>query len=213
MSEGIPFRKLIAACLVLFGLIGALAVSIGYFYRGVNNISFVAPAAESSGDEFLTGTVTDSRPTTEDDTGIRLSSPPISNRQKTEAQKASVCADKMRSLGIMAEKCLDIEPLVKALRQGVYIFNKPERAYVGKPFRIVLVLKTDPSQDPGPSFAKTVGPQESVAAAFGQLLDATLRGTDLTVDPSGPQRRAATLLRSTEWEWIVTPNQYPATKS
>jgi hypothetical protein len=130
-----------------------------------------------------------STPVTGEDAAKQPGSTRVSNSQKVEAHKALACADKMRSLGIVADKCLDIEPLVKALRQGVYIFNKPERAYVGTPFRIVLVLKTDPSQDAGPSFAKTDGPQESVAAAFGELLDATLRGSDLTVDPSGPQRR------------------------
>jgi hypothetical protein len=117
------------------------------------------------------------------------------------------CASKMRSLGVVAENCSDIEPIIKSLRSGAYTYNKLDRAYVGVPFRMVLVLKTAEDQSDQDAFAKTEGKPITLAATFSQSVEATLRGADFVVDPAGPQRRTATLMNSVEWEWTVTPSR------
>lgn len=120
------------------------------------------------------------------------------------------CAKANLSLGIDSDDCesAKLESLISGLRRGEYIFNKPDRAFVGVPFRIVLILKTVPEdQDASGEYAKTLGELQSVKASYGRSMEATLRGLDLTIDPGGPQRRTATSLNFVEWEWIVTPKE------
>ena len=126
----------------------------------------------------------------------------------TDAHLATDCSKANRSAGIDSADCdtADLETLVEGLRQGEYVFNKPDRAYVGVPFRVVLVLKTLPdTQDARGEFKKTEGEIGSVKAGYGRFMEATLRGLDLAIDPEGAQRKTATSLNFVEWEWIVAP--------
>jgi hypothetical protein len=197
MSAGSVLQKIdnpwgYAAALILVGGIGCL-----FLLRtpAVKVVSIVATPEQTLFDEFPTK-LGDPFAYSDKSPRFRLAPP---------RDPGSDCELKMKSLGVVAENCFDIEPIIRTLRSGAYTYNKLERAYVGVPFRMVLVLKTAENQSDGSAFVTTEGKPITLEAAFGQSVDAGLRGIDLLVDPAGPQRRTATLINSVEWEWVITP--------
>ena len=116
------------------------------------------------------------------------------------------CRERMRQRGVvLGEKdpCVDISEVVKQLAMGTYVFNKPNKAYVGLPFNIALALKTSPEQNVDTSGSPGIVTERR--ARFSQSLEASLRGDDMTVKPEGGQARTATLAEPVFWEWTVTP--------
>jgi hypothetical protein len=117
----------------------------------------------------------------------------------------------MRSRGVIVPRtvvCVDIDTLVKNLATAEYRFNKPQHAYVGEPFRVVLVLPTDPNQNVGEPFKTTQGPIETRTAPYAQYMEARLHGdVDLKITPQGLQERVTTSITPTVWEWTIVPEK------
>lgn len=100
--------------------------------------------------------------------------------------------------------CVDVEAVVANLRTAVYRFNKPDHAYVGEAFRVVLVLPTASGQDVKSPFLSVPGEIERRTAPYAQNMEASLRGDpDLKITPAGPQERVTTSLAPTTWEWTI----------
>jgi hypothetical protein len=118
------------------------------------------------------------------------------------------CRERMRQRGVVLgerDPCVDISEVVKQLAIGTYVFNKPNKAYVGLPFNIALALKTSPEQNVELTISGSPGVITERRARFSQSVEASLSGEDMTVKPEGGQSRTATLVEPVIWEWMVTP--------
>jgi hypothetical protein len=113
----------------------------------------------------------------------------------------------MRRLGVVTGSCVDLGAIIKQLEVGTYKFNKPERAFLGESFKFVMVLATAPDQDVDDAFKGVNGALAEQRGRFAQSVEATLRGDDLKIEPSGPQPRTATTSEPVVWDWTLVPQQ------
>jgi hypothetical protein len=114
----------------------------------------------------------------------------------------------MRRLGVVnTGSCVDLGAIIKQLEVGTYKFNKPERAFLGESFKFVMVLATAPDQDVDDAFKGVSGALAEQRGRFAQSVEATLRGDDLKIEPSGPQPRTATTSEPVVWDWTLVPQQ------
>lgn len=124
------------------------------------------------------------------------------------ADEEAACRAHNRELGVINDgPCVDMAGIVKGLAVGTYKFNKPEKAFLGEPFKFVMVLATAPDQNVDDPFKGTSGTLTEQTGRFAQSVEATLRGDDLKIEPSGPQARTATTVEPVVWDWSLTPQQ------
>lgn len=135
-----------------------------------------------------------------------LSDAPESSARVSKAAPELACRNQMLRLGVVSSgPCVDVGDIVSNLEVGKYIFNKPETAFVGDPFRLILVLKTSEAQDVLLHFDGVPGAVTERSGKFAQSIEATLRGSDLEIKPAGPQQKTVTKVQPVEWEWTITP--------
>ena len=118
----------------------------------------------------------------------------------------AACRERNRRRGVVSNgPCIDVDAIVNDLEQGSYFFNDVKTAYVGVPFKLVLVLQTSPTQDVKQPFAGLSDPVTEVKGKFARTVEATLHGDDLMIEPPGSRELTATASNAVKWEWKVTP--------
>jgi hypothetical protein len=126
--------------------------------------------------------------------------------ERVAANNDAACRERMRKLGVVQSNgpCVDVSDIVANLMEGDYTFNDPKKAYLLDPFTLRLVLKTSDKENVSDRFVNLPGAVTTKQGKFAQSLEATLRGDDFVIEPSGPIARTATRAEPVEWEWKVT---------
>jgi len=112
--------------------------------------------------------------------------------------------------GVLGPECLDVDAALERLRDRPVEYNHPPQMIRGQATEIILVLRTDFTEDGLPeetseAFERLQGEVKQQRAKISNIMSARLRGRDFEVDPKGMQERTITWRRPVEWSWYVTP--------